>query len=299
VLVSIGARFDDRVTGNPDAFAPDAKIIHVDVDPAEIGKVRAAEVPIVGDARSVLTALNATLESRRDRAGHPSREEWFAQIDTWREKFPLSYDQEPDGPIKVQYFIERLHDITEGEAVIAAGVGQHQMWASQFWGFRDPRSWVNSGGLGTMGFAVPAAVGAKAARPEDLVIALDGDGCFQMTMQELITATTEDIPVKVVVFNNGGYGMVKQWQNLFYGGRLSAVDLGFTYPDYPKLAEAMGCVGLRVDHPSEIDTVIEKMLGVNDRPVVVEVVVDGEEMCFPMVPAGGSNDRVVMSRDEL
>jgi acetolactate synthase-1/2/3 large subunit len=299
VLVAVGARFDDRVTGNPDAFAPGAKIIHIDVDPAEIGKVRAAEVPIVGDARSVLTDLITALRARRDPADHPSREEWFAQIAGWKREFPLAYEQDHDGPIKVQHVIERLHAITDGEAVIAAGVGQHQMWASQFWGFQSPRSWVNSGGLGTMGFAVPAAVGAKAARPDDLVIALDGDGCFQMTMQELITATTEDIPVKVVVFNNGGYGMVKQWQNLFYGGRLSAVDLGYAFPDYPKLAEAMGCVGLKVDHPSEIDPAIEKMLSVNDRPVVLEVVVDGEEMCFPMVPAGGSNDRVVMSKDEL
>jgi acetolactate synthase-1/2/3 large subunit len=299
VLVSLGARFDDRVTGAPNAFAPDAKIIHVDVDPAEIGKVRAADVPIVGDARSVLTDLLSGLRARRDSADAPARQEWFAQLGLWQEKYPLTYEQDPDGPIKVQHFIERLYSITGGEAVIAAGVGQHQMWASQFWGFREPRSWINSGGLGTMGFAVPAAVGAKAARPDDLVIALDGDGCFQMTCQELITATTEEIPVKIIVFNNGGYGMVKQWQNLFYGGRLSAVDLGFTYPDYPKLAEAMGCVGLRVDHPSEIDNAIEKVLSVSDRPVVLEVVVDGEEMCFPMVPAGGSNDRVVMRREEL
>jgi acetolactate synthase I/II/III large subunit len=299
VLVSLGARFDDRVTGDPNAFAPDAKIIHVDVDPAEIGKVRVADVPIVGDARSVLNDLLSGLRARREEADSPAREDWFAQLGRWKDQYPLAYEQDPDGPIKVQHFIERLYSITGGDAVVAAGVGQHQMWASQFWGFREPRSWVNSGGLGTMGFAVPAAVGAKAARPDDLVIALDGDGCFQMTCQELITATTEEIPVKIIVFNNGGYGMVKQWQTLFYGGRLSAVDLGFTYPDYPKLAEAMGCVGLRVDHPSEIDNAIEKVLSVNDRPVVLEVVVDGEEMCFPMVPAGGSNDRVVMRRDEL
>jgi acetolactate synthase-1/2/3 large subunit len=299
VLVSVGARFDDRVTGDPDAFAPGAKIIHIDVDPAEIGKVRSAEVPIVGDARSILTDLLTALRARRDLADSPPRAGWLDQIRAWQADHPLSYEQQADGPIKVQHFIERLHSITGGDAVIVAGVGQHQMWASQFWGFRNPRSWVNSGGLGTMGFAVPAAVGAKMARPDDLVIGLDGDGCFQMTMQELITATTEDIPVKIVVFNNGGYGMVKQWQNLFYGGRLSAVELGFTYPDYPKLAEAMGCVGLKVDHPSEIEPAIEKMLSVNDRPVVLEVVVDGDEMCFPMVPAGGSNDRIVMSLDEL
>jgi len=299
VLVSLGARFDDRVTGDPNAFAPDARIIHVDVDPAEIGKVRVADVPIVGDARSVLTDLLSVLTARRDPADAPTRAAWFEQLGLWKKEFPLSYEQSPDGPIKVQHFIERLHEMTGGNAVITAGVGQHQMWASQFWGFNDPRTWINSGGLGTMGFALPAAVGAKAARPDDLVIALDGDGCFQMTCQELITASTENIPIKVIVFNNGGYGMVKQWQNLFYGGRLSAVDLGGTVPDYPKLAEAMGCVGLKVDHPSEIEPAIEKALAVTDRPVVLEVVVDPEEMCFPMVPAGGSNDNVVMRREDL
>ncbi len=299
VLVSVGARFDDRVTGNPDYFAPEAKVIHIDVDPAEIGKVRVAEVPIVGDARSVLTDLLSALSSRRALDEVPDRSEWLGQLDSWKEQYPLQYEQAPDGPIKVQHFIERLHALTSGEAVIAAGVGQHQMWASQFWGFSNARTWVNSGGLGTMGFALPAAVGAKAARPDELVIALDGDGCFQMTCQELITATTENIPIKIVVFNNGGYGMVKQWQNLFYGGRLSQVELGFSFPDYPKLAESMGCVGLKVDHPSEIDPAIEKILAVNDRPVLLEVVVDAEEMCFPMVPAGGSNDVVVMSLEDL
>jgi acetolactate synthase-1/2/3 large subunit len=299
VLVSLGARFDDRVTGDPSAFAPNAKVIHVDVDPAEIGKVRKADVPIVGDARSVLKHLFDELAARRDPSLAPARTDWLTQIGAWQKSHPLAYEQQPDGPIKVQHFIERLHAAVGGEAVIAAGVGQHQMWASQFWQFTKPRSWVNSGGLGTMGFAVPAAIGAKAARPDDLVYALDGDGCFQMTCQELITASTEGIPVKVAVFNNGGYGMVKQWQNLFYGGRLSAVDLTTHTPDYPMLAEAMGCVGLRVDHPSEIDPAIEKSLSVNDKPVVLEVVVDTEEMCFPMVPAGGSNDRVVMSREDL
>jgi acetolactate synthase-1/2/3 large subunit len=247
----------------------------------------------------VLTDLLSVLRTRRDLTDSPTRAAWFEQLGSWKQDFPLSYEQSPDGPIKVQHFIERLHEMTGGQAVITAGVGQHQMWASQFWGFRDPRTWINSGGLGTMGFALPAAVGAKAARPDDLVIALDGDGCFQMTCQELITASTEHIPIKVIVFNNGGYGMVKQWQNLFYGGRLSAVDLGGECPDYPKLAEAMGCVGLRVDHPSEIEPAIEKALAVTDRPVVLEVVVDPEEMCFPMVPAGGSNDVIVMSREDL
>ncbi|MEE8405715.1 MAG: biosynthetic-type acetolactate synthase large subunit [Acidimicrobiia bacterium] len=299
LLVSLGARFDDRVTGRVDAFAPHAKVIHVDVDPAEIGKVRNAEVPIVGDARLILRALIDRVLSLRDASDAPRRQKWFDQLDSWKTSHPLSYDQDPDGPIKTQHFIERLHAITNGEAVIVAGVGQHQMWASQFWGFSRPRSWINSGGLGTMGFAIPAAIGAKTARPDDLVYALDGDGCFQMTFQELITASTEGIPIKLAVFNNGGYGMVKQWQNLFYDGRISATDLGTTIPDYPALAEAMGCVGLRVTHADQIDVTIEKSLSVNDRPVVVEVVTDRDEMCFPMVPAGGSNDDVVMGPEDL
>ncbi len=299
VLVALGARFDDRVTGNVAAFAPHAKVIHVDVDPAEIGKVRNAEVPIVGDARKVIASLLERVKALRDASDFPWRKEWFDQLEAWKSSHPLKYAQEEDGPVKTQYFIERLHSITNGDAVVTAGVGQHQMWASQFWGFSEPGTWINSGGLGTMGFAVPAAIGAKAARPDRLVYALDGDGCFQMTFQELITASTERIPVKVAVFNNGGYGMVKQWQNLFYGGRISASDLGTEVPDYPKLAEAMGCVGMRVDHPEEVDVVIEKSLAVDDRPVVVEVVVDPDEMCFPMVPAGGSNDDVVMGPEDL
>lgn len=299
VLVAIGARFDDRVTGKVDEFAPAAKVIHIDADPAEIGKVRNPEVPIVGDARLVLQALLDLLLQTRDNTTVPARHEWFEQLGVWKRDKPLRYDQPDDGPIKTQYFIERLHAITGGEAIVASGVGQHQMWASQFWGFSRPGTWINSGGLGTMGFSVPAAIGAKAAKPDELVIALDGDGCFQMTFQELITSTTENIPIKVVVFNNGGYGMVKQWQNLFYGGRLSAVDLGTTVPDYPKLAEALGCVGLRVDHPNEVDAAIEKALAVDDRSVVLEVATDLNEMCFPMVPAGASNDRVVMGLEDL
>ena len=299
VLVSIGARFDDRVTGNVDSFAPHAKVIHIDVDPAEIGKVRNPEIPIVGDARRVLEALTTRLAAVRSGAPAPTRESWLSQLGVWKAEKPLSYDQPEEGPVKTQYFIEKLHAVTGGDAIVAAGVGQHQMWASQFWGFSQPGTWINSGGLGTMGFAVPAAIGAKAARPDRTVIALDGDGCFQMTFQELITATTENIPVKVVVFNNGGYGMVKQWQNLFYGGRISASDLGTTVPDYPKLAEAMGCVGLQVDQPDEVESAIDKMMSVDDSPVVLEVVSPLDEMCFPMVPAGGSNDDIVMGRDDL
>ncbi len=299
VLICLGARFDDRVTGKVSDFAPQAKVIHVDVDPAEIGKVRNADVPIVGDAKKVLRSLVDRLLTKRDAADAPWRKDWFETLDMWQETKPLSYVQEPDGPIKTQYFIERLQKVAGDDVVIAAGVGQHQMWASQFWSFSQPNSWVNSGGLGTMGFAIPAAIGAKAARPDDTVFALDGDGCFQMTFQELITATTENIPVKVVVFNNGGYGMVKQWQNLFYDGRISASHLPPDVPDYPKLAESMGCVGLRATHPDEVDVVIDKALAIEDQAVVVEVVTDADEMCFPMVPAGGSNDDIVMSRDDL
>jgi acetolactate synthase-1/2/3 large subunit len=299
VLIAVGTRFDDRVTGSVDHFAPNAKVIHIDVDPAEIGKVRNPEIPIVGDARLVLRALLDRLLSTRDGGQAPRRQPWLDQLGLWKTEKPLSYDQPEEGPVKTQYFIERLHAVTGGEAIVVSGVGQHQMWASQFWGFSRPGTWINSGGLGTMGFAIPAAVGAKAAKPDELVIALDGDGCFQMTFQELITASTENIPVKVVVFNNGGYGMVKQWQNLFYGGRLSAVDLGTTIPDYPKLAEALGCVGLQVDNPGEVDAAIDKALAVDDRPVLLEVVTDTEEMCFPMVPAGGSNDHIVMSKADL
>jgi acetolactate synthase I/II/III large subunit len=299
VLIAIGARFDDRVTGDAAYFAPNAKVIHVDVDPAEIGKVRVPDVPIVGDARMVLQALLDRLITNREGNPAPTREPWLGQLGVWKAEKPLRYEQPDDGPIKTQFFIERLHAITGGDAIVVSGVGQHQMWASQFWGFSRPGTWINSGGLGTMGFSVPAAVGAKAAKPDELVIALDGDGCFQMTFQELITASTENIPIKVVVFNNGGYGMVKQWQNLFYGGRLSAVELGTTVPNYPQLAEALGCVGLRVDHPGESDAAIDKMLAVDDRPVVLEVVTDLDEMCFPMVPAGGSNDIIVMGPEDL
>jgi acetolactate synthase I/II/III large subunit len=299
LVFNVGARFDDRVTGDPATFAPEAQVVHIDIDPAEIGKVRFAEVPIVGDARTVLGQLLAVLERRRGGDRPPDRQNWFEAIQSWQETYPLTYEQDPEGPIKVQHFIEQLQEATNGDAVVVAGVGQHQMWASQFWRFRRPRSWINSGGLGTMGFAVPAAIGAKTARPDDLVFALDGDGCFQMTCQELVTAATEGIPIKVAVFNNGGHGMVKQWQRLFYGGRISGSDLGTVAPDYPALAEAMGCVGLRAEKPGEIGPVIDKALAIDDRPVVIEVVVDPDEMVWPMVKAGGSCENVAMGPEDL
>ena len=296
LLIAIGARFDDRVTGNPDGFAPDAKVIHVDIDAAEIGKIRAVDVPIVGDASAILDQLTAEAEEREP---PPDRSAWFATLRDWQERFPLSYEQDPAGPILQQYVVEQLHAATGGDAIVVAGVGQHQMWTSQFWGFERPRTWINSGGLGTMGYAVPAAVGAKAAMPDELVVAIDGDGCFQMTSNELITAAVEKIPVKVFVMNNHSLGMVKQWQHLFYDGRLSAVDLTDHTPDFVMLAEAMGCVAFRADHPDDVRPVIEKALAVEDRPVVVEFRCDPEAMVFPMVPAGASNSDMVVSREEL
>jgi acetolactate synthase-1/2/3 large subunit len=293
VLIAVGVRFDDRVTGNPKFFAPHAKVIHVDVDPAEVGKVRTADIPIVGDAGRVLEQMVAAWGERP----LPDRSRWLETIASWKAEYPLRYEQAPDGAIKPQSVVEELYRLTSGDATIVAGVGQHQMWASQYWKFEDPRRWINSGGLGTMGFAVPAAIGAKAGTPNELVFALDGDGCFQMTLNELITASTERIPIKVAVFNNGVHGMVTQWQRLFYNGRFSSTFLGDGI-DYPKLAEAMGCVGLRAETPDELSPALEKALSIDDRPVVIDVVVDREEMVFPMVPAGGSNDEVILGPTE-
>jgi acetolactate synthase-1/2/3 large subunit len=290
LLIAIGVRFDDRVTGDPTKFAPSAQVIHVDVDPAEIGKVRTPEVPIVGDAKRVVEQLVEAWGSRPQ----PDRTDWIEQIRTWQREYPLSYDQQPDGPIKQQYVVEEIHRITGGDAIVVAGVGQHQMWASQYWKFDDPRKWINSGGLGTMGFAVPAAIGAAVGKPDELVYAIDGDGCFQMTSQELITAAEEGIPVKIAVMNNSVYGMVTQWQRLFYNERYSASQLGSKI-DYVMLAEAMGCAGIRARTPDEVAPAIEKSLTITDRPTVVEFVVDPEEMVFPMIPSGGSNDEVIVS----
>ncbi|MBT8198351.1 MAG: acetolactate synthase large subunit, partial [Acidimicrobiia bacterium] len=297
LLIAIGSRFDDRVTGKVSAFAPKAKVIHVDVDPAEIGKVRAADVPIVGDAKVILEQLIAEMEKRATPA--PTRELWMSTIRGWQAEHPLTYDQPDDGPVKQQYVIEELNRITGGDAIVVAGVGQHQMWASQFWKFEKPRTWINSGSLGTMGYAVPAAIGAKAALPDEMVIAIDGDGCFQMTATELIAASTEEIPVKIIVMNNTVLGMVHQWQRLFYEERFSAVDLTDHTPDYVKLAEAMGCVAMRIERPDEVAPILEKALAINDKPVVVEVKCDPNEMVFPMIPAGGSNDDIVMSVEDL
>jgi len=299
LLIAIGARFDDRVTGDVDSFAPYAKVIHVDVDPAEIGKVRNADIPIVGDARAVLAQLTTAMEHLLDGNPVPARTEWLKTLSKWQREHPLHYEQDPDGPIQQQYVIEELHRLTKGDAIIVAGVGQHQMWASQHWGFERPRTWINSGGLGTMGYAVPAAIGAKTGMPDQTVFAIDGDGCFQMTMQELITASIEHIPVKIAVMNNTWLGMVKQWQKLFYDERYSATSLTDHTPDFVGLAEAMGCVGLRADRPEEVGPTLEKALAINDKPVVIEFRCDPDAMVFPMVPAGKSNDNVVLGPEDL
>ncbi len=300
LLIALGSRFDDRVTGQLSTFAPNAKVIHVDIDPAEIGKNRNADIPIVGDAREVIANLHAELLRQQEEAGGiPDRSEWLAQLEEWKTTFPFRYDQPVDGPLKPQFAIERLYEATKGEAIVVAGVGQHQMWASQFWKFTEPRTWINSGGLGTMGFAVPAALGAAAARPDKRVVAIDGDGCFQMTAQELATSRTENIPFVTAIINNAHLGMVRQWQELFYEERYSQVYLSYDVPDYVKLAEAYGAVGLRAEHPDEVDAVVEKALSVTDRSVVIDFRVDSREMCFPMVPAGASNDDIIVGPEGL
>ncbi len=299
LLVALGARFDDRVTGDPAAFAPNAKVIHVDIDPAEIGKVRNAEVPIVGDVGIILGQLGAELARRLSDGALPDRSAWLEAVAGWQADYPLHYDQEPDGPVKAQYVVEQLFDATDGDAIVVSGVGQHQMWTSQFWSFSRPRTWINSGGLGTMGFAVPAAIGAKVGMPDELVVAIDGDGSFQMTLQEMMTAAAEGVLVKVVLINNGGYGMVKQWQTLFYDCRYSAVDLSRDVPNFPALAESCGWIGIAAETPDEVGPAIRKMLAVDDLPVLLEVRTDPEEMVFPMVAAGGSCDDIAMGPEDV
>ncbi len=289
LVLAVGARFDDRVTGRLDGFAPGAKVVHVDVDRREIGKNREADVALIGDAQAVLAELLPRLLGADDPA---ARESWLETLTAWRRRYPFAYEQAPGGPLKPQYVIERLAALTGGDATVTAGVGQHQMWASQLWRFEQPRRWANSGGAGTMGFAIPAALGAKAARPDELVLAIDGDGCFQMTCQELATSVAEDLPILVALINNGHLGMVRQWQELFHGRRLSQVHLGFDRPDYARLAEAYGCIGLRADSPAEVDAVIETALTYRHRTVVIDFRVDPAEHCYPMVPAGCANDEI-------
>jgi acetolactate synthase-1/2/3 large subunit len=294
LVVALGARFDDRVTGKLATFAPRAKVVHADIDPAEIGKNRAADVPIVGDVRLVLEELVAAFRAAAAADGPGDTTAWRRATDQWKQRFPYRYEQQDGGPLKPQHVVERVSALTGGEAIVVAGVGQHQMYASQHFRFERPRSWINSGGLGTMGFAVPAAMGAKVGRPDELVIAIDGDGCFQMTAQELATCTTERIPIKVFVLNNGHLGMVRQWQELFYDERYSEVHLGFEVPDYVKLAEAYGALGLRCERAEDVDATLDKALAQSDQAVVVDFRVDAHEGVFPMVPAGRSNDEIIL-----
>jgi len=294
LLISLGVRFDDRVTGKLATFAPNAKVIHADIDPAEIGKNRPVDVPIVGDARSVIHDLNEVLEQMIEERGRPEFTEWLGTVAAWKKKYPYRYTQTADGPLKPEYVIEQIGKISKGDAVYVAGVGQHQMWASQYIRFKRPNSWLNSGGLGTMGYAVPAAMGAKVGRPDDVVWAIDGDGCFQMTCQELATMTTENIPVKIAIINNAFLGMVRQWQELFYDKRFSAVEFGYDVPDYVKLAEAYGAIGLRCESAGEVEATIRKATEIDDRTVVIDFRCDPEEKCYPMVPAGASNDDIIL-----
>ena len=296
LLIALGARFDDRVTGRVNSFAPEAKIIHVDIDPAEQGKVRKPDVPIVGDCRLVIEAM---IEALRDlmQGGEKQADltPWRSRVSGWREQFPLAYEpSEPGEALKPQLCLEKLRDAAPEGTILVSGVGQHQMWSSQYWSFNEPYTWVNSGGLGTMGFSIPAAIGAKVGRPDKTVWAIDGDGCFQMTAQELVTASLERIPIKVGILNNSYLGMVRQWQEMFYEERYSEVYLSPDLPDFVKWAEAMGCVGIRVDDPSEVESAIDRANSINDRPVVVDFRVDAREKVFPMVAAGQSNDDVLL-----
>jgi len=296
LLITLGARFDDRVTGKLSSFAPNAKIIHADIDPAEIGKNRHADVAIIGDLKNILRALAPATKTALSKSA-PDITPWLTEVYGWRSKFPLGYDEPSDGSVSAQYVIERIGKISGPDTIFAAGVGQHQMWASQFIGYEKPRTWLNSGGLGTMGYAVPAAMGAKVGAPDTTVWAIDGDGCFQMTNQELVTCALNNIPIKVAVINNESLGMVRQWQTLFYNQRYSNTDLhSKRIPDFKLLAEAMGCVGLRCENPGDVDKTIEAAMAINDRPVVVDFNVHRDAMVWPMVAAGTSNDEITIAR---
>ena len=300
LLVALGARFDDRVTGKLESFAPDAKVVHADIDPAEISKNRRADVPIVGDCKEVLTELIEAVRADRAQHGEPDLTAWWRQVGGLRDRYPLGWTEPADGALSPEFVIERIGAIAGPDAIYTAGVGQHQMWAAQFVRYEKPRTWLNSGGLGTMGYAVPAAMGAKVGEPDTVVWCIDGDGCFQMTNQELATCAIEGIPIKVAVINNGNLGMVRQWQNLFYGERYSNTDLNthkLRIPDFPMLAEAMGCVGLRVESKEDVDRVIHQAMEIDDRPVVVEFVVGADAQVWPMVAAGTSNDEIKVARD--
>jgi acetolactate synthase-1/2/3 large subunit len=301
LLITLGARFDDRVTGKAALFAPNAKVIHVDIDPAEIGKIREADVPIVGDLKEVLTdlipAYKSALGSKKQNIT-----DWWAMLNKLREQYPLGYSEPKDGLLSPQAIVKRIGEITGPEAIYVAGVGQHQMWAAQFIKYERPNAWLNSGGAGTMGYSVPAAMGAKVAEPDRVVWAIDGDGCFQMTNQELATCVINNIPIKVAIINNSSLGMVRQWQTLFFEGRHSNTDLNTGHgtvriPDFVKLADAYGALGIRVEKEDEVDAAIKLALETNDRPVVIDFVVSADAMVWPMVPQGVSNSYVQYARD--
>ncbi len=302
LIVALGARFDDRVTGKISAFAPHAKIIHADIDPAEIGKVRKPDVVLLGECRRSIEELTRALTEKTAEANKDYKlplelNQWHNTIKEWKNKYPLSYDRDAKDVLKPQYVIEELSKRQGEDTILAAGVGQHQMWASQYWQFNKPNTWINSGGAGTMGFAVPAAIGAKVGRPDKTVWAIDGDGCFQMTAQEIVTASAEQIPVKIAILNNAYLGMVRQWQHMFYEERYSEVYLSPDLPDYVKWAEAMGAVAFRVDTAEEVIPTIEKANEIDDRPVVIDFRTDVTERVFPMVPAGASNDEILVSAE--
>ncbi|PPH02763.1 MULTISPECIES: acetolactate synthase large subunit [unclassified Rathayibacter] len=301
LILALGSRFDDRVTGKAALFAPHAKVVHVDIDPAEISKIRTADVPIVGDLKDVLPDLTDAF-AKASADGRADTSEWWSYLKGLQTEFPLGYTEPNDGLLSPQYVIKRIGEITGPEGVFASGVGQHQMWAAQFIKYERPNSWLNSGGAGTMGYSVPAAMGAKVGAPERTVWAIDGDGCFQMTNQELATCTINDIPIKVAVINNSSLGMVRQWQTLFYEGRYSNTDLNTGHdtvrvPDFVKLADAYGALGIRVTKPEEIDDAIRLAIATNDRPVVIDFVVSRDSMVWPMVPQGVSNSYVQYARD--
>ncbi|NJQ03012.1 acetolactate synthase large subunit [Streptomyces zingiberis] len=310
LIIALGARFDDRVTGKLDSFAPFAKVVHADIDPAEIGKNRTADVPIVGDAREVIADLIVAVQAEHEEGRAGDYRDWWTSLNRWRDTYPLGYDLPEDGSLSPQQVIQRIGELAPDGTVYTAGVGQHQMWASHFIRYEKPGTWLNSGGAGTMGYAVPAAMGAKAGLPGSTVWAIDGDGCFQMTNQELATCALNNIPIKVAIINNGALGMVRQWQTLFYNQRYShtalhsgtvptdgaAASQGTRVPDFVKLSEAMGCVGLRCENPEQLDAVIEKANSINDRPVVVDFIVHEDAMVWPMVAAGTSNDEVMAAR---
>ncbi|WP_410870000.1 acetolactate synthase large subunit [Nocardia sp. A7] len=301
LLITLGARFDDRVTGQLDSFAPDAKVIHADIDPAEIGKNRHADVPIVGDAREVIVELIETLKADPQTGAAPLLElgPWWTYLSGIRDNYPLGWKTPSDGSVSPEYVIETLGRLAGPEAIYCAGVGQHQMWAAQFIKYENPRTWLNSGGLGTMGYSVPAAMGAKMGAPDKEVWAVDGDGCFQMTNQELATCAIEGVPIKVALINNGNLGMVRQWQTLFYEKRYSNTDLGthtLRIPDFVKLAEALGCVGIRVEKESEVEDAIRQAQAITDRPVVIDFIVGKDAQVWPMVASGTSNDEIMFAR---